>query len=170
MVSAIYDILPGTNEAVQPVTTPTAEVSTKQAIFDKVKNPSYSTAFNTATAAGRYAAVSREQWDNYKKFGYPIENELVGMVNNEQLLNRNIAAASGLAKVSGKVAASETRRRLSGYGLGETAAQKVTNRRLNNLATTANIASARDYVRSDTLDRNRQILVGGAPNDGLQDL
>jgi len=121
-------------------------------------------------AADRYAAISRDQWENYKQFGYPLENSLIDMIGNQTLLNENLAAASGLAQTSGSVAASEAKRGLQAYGINQTQAQTTTNTRLNNLQTTANMASARDTVRSDTLDRDRQILIGGAPNDGLTDI
>ena len=121
-------------------------------------------------AADRYAKVSREQWENYKSFGFPIENQLISMIGNKEILGKNLTAATGLAQKVGDVSASEVNRGLRGYGLVPTQAQSITNRRLNNLTTTANMASARDYVRGSTLDLNRQILIGGAPNDGLQEV
>jgi hypothetical protein len=121
-------------------------------------------------AADRFAAISREQWEEYKKFGVPIEDKLLAMRKNGAALETNLSAAQGLAKDVGLVSASEANRRLAGYGVAQTNDQATVNARLNTLSNTANMASARDFVRGSTTDRDRMILVGGAPNDGLQNL
>lgn len=118
-------------------------------------------------AADRYAAVSREQFENYKKFGYPIEDSLIGMIGDKAALGANMERAQGIASTIGSVAASETDRNMRGYGIATTQDQEATNLRLNNLSTTASMANARNFVRGATLDREKQIIVGGAPNDGL---
>lgn len=117
-------------------------------------------------AADRYAAVTREQWNNYKQFGIPIENKLLGMMNNKGDLATNLSAVSNLVRTSGDVSASETNRALGQYGVLPTADQQRVNARLNNLSTTASMADARNYVRQEDEDLSQTIL-SGAPNSGL---
>ena len=121
-------------------------------------------------AADRYAAVTRSQFENYKQFGYPLEDTILGMMNNNQTLDANLTAGQGIASTAGNVAGSEVTRGLQAYGANPTAGQTVTNNRLNNLSTTANTASARDFIRGATLERDRTILTGGAPNANLQNI
>jgi hypothetical protein len=118
-------------------------------------------------AADLYAGLIRSQWETYKQTGYPLENAQLSMYKNNSTLNSNLAAATGLAKTAGQVSASETNRSMASYGIAPTQAQVATNARLNNLTTSVNMANARDAVRSNTQELDRQILVGGAPNDGL---
>lgn len=109
------------------------------------------------------AKVSREQFEQYKKFGYPIENQMIGMIGVPQT---SLADATGMASSIGAVQSSEANRSLAGYGLTQTADQAATNSRLNSMNTVATMAGARNAVRQGSKDLDQQILIG-APNDGL---
>jgi len=117
-------------------------------------------------AADRYAAVTREQWNNYKQFGIPVENKLIGMMDNKENLAADLASAQSLVRTAGDVAASETDRSLSQYGVAQTTDQKKVNTRLNKLTTTASMGDARNFVRQEDRDINQTIL-NGSPNAGL---
>jgi len=117
-------------------------------------------------AADRYAAITRDQWNNYKLYGIPKENELIGMIDNKATLNQNLANATNTVQTAGNVAGLETARSLSQYGVTPSADQTRTNNRLNSLNTTASMADARNFVRQEHLDQGQTIL-NGAPNSGL---
>ena len=117
-------------------------------------------------AADRYAAITRDQWKNYKLNGIPKEEELLGMIDNKATLNQNLASATNTVREAGKVSGLETARALSQYGVQPSADQQRTNSRLNSLSTTASMADARNFVRQEHLDLGQTIL-NGAPNSGL---
>lgn len=123
-----------------------------------------------AKAADRYAAISREQWNNYKKFGYPIEDYLLSQIGNKELLASDLQSATQNAQLAGNTAEQSTARRMASYGINQTSGQAATDARLNNLTSTANIASARDAARENAKERDMNILIGTAPNDGLTDV
>lgn len=127
-------------------------------------------AMSGESASHRYARVLRENWEWYKTFGVPTEDYLNSMIGNGETLRTNLQDAQQYAQNIGTRSANETKRALAGYGLRPTADEAKVNNRLNQMNTVAAMSDARNAVRRNTQDLDRQILIGGAPNDGVLDV
>jgi hypothetical protein len=119
------------------------------------------------SAAANYAQVTRQQWEEYKKFGVPVEDKLISMIDNQGQVNQNLADATSYGMNRAIVNKNESARKLQGYGIEPTADEAKVNNRISQMNTTASMGDALNAVRRNAKDLDRQILIGGAPNDGL---
>ena len=101
------------------------------------------------------AAVTRDQWNHYLKQFAPLEEQLVGEINDNSLV---LGAARDSAKQNA-VAEQSFNRDMSRFGVNTTGVQAKQMARMRSLGDAANNTYAINNARLDQRDRN--IALGG---------
>jgi hypothetical protein len=118
-------------------------------------------------AADVYAALTRDQWQQYVSTFIPIENKLIEYATNPAVVSNAMATAS--EGVSQAYAAQEaaTTRRLKGLGVSLSPDEQRAQTRSFGLSKSLADVGAQNIARELTTQRQQQILGSPAPQ-GVQ--
>lgn len=114
-------------------------------------------------AQNAFAAITRQQWDDYLKNYVPVENQLIQYATDETkpedasyLAGRGIGAAFDQQRAS-------TERRLAGMGLELTPEEKAAADKQSRLSESLATVGAMNNARDATMQRQQSIVGNPAP-------
>ena len=114
-------------------------------------------------AADTYAALTREQWQDYVTNFVPYENKLIDYSTDPNVVANNMVGASADVNASFDARAAATTRRLGGLGLTLDADEQRVSTRTMGLARSLADVGAQNTARDSTLARQQSILGNPAP-------
>ena len=115
-------------------------------------------------ASDTLAAISREQWNDYRARFIPLENKLIDAYDNPDLRQERMDAATGYAAVSADNAQGVAERQMSRYGLNN---DSQAGQREAGLAKTTSIVDAQNTSRDQMNARDQLLLAGGLTSRGI---
>jgi|GEM_PF-2956244 hypothetical protein len=110
-------------------------------------------------AANRYAAISRDQWNDYKKRFQPFEQELIDLAHNDGSEEIEMAKDYTQSSMDAQKASGELS--LSRMGIGMTADQAKASDRSFGIEKMAATVSAMNDAAQHADDRRNAIMTGG---------
>lgn len=114
-------------------------------------------------ASQTYAALTREQWENYLNTFVPIENQLIKYATDASQPAQAMAAASADVNSSFGAQAGATARRLTGLGVNLNPEQQAASGREFSLAKSLADVQGQNVARDLTIQRQQSILGNPAP-------
>jgi len=118
-------------------------------------------------ADNQLAQIYRDQWSDYVKRFFPLENELVDTYNNPTVHNRIIGSAVDQTMAGMDAAQGSFGRSMARFGLNQDAQVKQETDRSFNLARTTAVVDAKNRTRQALLERDQAILGGGITTGGM---
>ncbi len=117
-------------------------------------------------AGDTYAALTRDQWQQYVSTFVPLENQLIDYATNPDTVNNAMVEASRDAGASYDAQAGATQRRLRGLGVTLTPDQQAAQTRSMGLSRGLADVGAQNTAAELTRSRQQQILGNPAPQVG----
>ena len=117
-------------------------------------------------AGDTYAALTRDQWQQYVSTFVPIENQLIDYATNPDTVNNAMAEASKDVNASFDAQAGATQRRLQGLGVNLTPEQQGAQKRSLGLSRSLADVGAQNTAAELTRSRQQQVLGNPAPQGG----
>jgi len=116
------------------------------------------------TASERFAALTREQWQNYVNTFIPIENQLIDYATDPGVVQKAMSAAS--TNVADAYGAQEgaVARRLRGLGVSLSADEQAAQQRATGLSRSLADVQAQNVARDVTTSRQQSLLGNPAPD------
>ena len=133
------------------------------AVYNALHKPSSSP---DTTASDTFAALTRQQWQDYITNFVPYENKLIQYATDPTVVSNNMSLASQNVNQAFDQQAGTTQRRLSGLGLTLDADEQKVADRSTSLARAAADVNAQNTVRDQTMARQQSILGNPAPTIG----
>jgi hypothetical protein len=113
------------------------------------------------------AGIYRDQWDDYVKRFFPLENELVDTYNNPAVHSRIIGAATQKVATGFDAAEGSYARGMARYGMSPDAQVKAEADRSFNLGRSLATVDAKNRTRQALLERDQGMLAGGMSTGGM---
>lgn len=114
------------------------------------------------SARSTQAALSRAEWNDYKKRFFPLEENLINRYDNASLRNQAMAENHNATNNAFNVDRGVQARRLSRYGTSLSADQQAAQNRENQVARVASLTDVRNLTRDAYADIDQQILSGSS--------
>ncbi|WP_086931618.1 hypothetical protein [Agarilytica rhodophyticola] len=119
-------------------------------------------------AARTRAYLNREIYRDTKERFQPFEDELLDAVQGEELLNEQLERIRDNFTRSGRASADSAKRRLSRFGVQQSARQLNATNTQNSLNQASALASAENQTRRHVLDRNIGLITGSRTRQAIQ--
>ena len=127
----------------------------------------YGVDIGSKTYAGdTYAALTRDQWQQYVSTFVPIENTMIQYATDPNTVNNAMAEASKDVNASFDAQAGATQRRLQGLGVSLTPEQQGAQKRSLGLSRSLTDVGAQNTAAELTRSRQQQIIGNPAPQGG----
>lgn len=117
-------------------------------------------------AGDTYAALTRDQWQQYVSTFVPLENQLIDYATSPDTVNNAMSEASRDVNASYDVQAGATQRRLRGLGVNLTPEQQGAQTRSLGISRSLADVGAQNTAAELTRSRQQQILGSPAPIAG----
>lgn len=117
-------------------------------------------------AGDTYAALTRDQWQQYVSTFVPLENQLINYATNPDTVNNAMTEASRDVNASYDAQAGATQRRLKGLGVSLTPEQQGAQQRSMGLSRSLADVGAQNTAAELTRSRQQQIIGNPAPIAG----
>lgn len=117
-------------------------------------------------AGDTYAALTRDQWQQYVSTFVPLENQLISYAMDPETVNNAMAEASRDVNASYDAQAGATQRRLRGLGVNLTPEQQGAQQRSMGLSRSLADVGAQNTAAELTRSRQQQVIGNPAPQGG----
>jgi hypothetical protein len=115
----------------------------------------------------KLAQIYRDQWSDYVKRFFPLENELVDTYNNPAVHGRIIGEATHQAASSFGAAQGSYGRTMARFGMSPDAQVAAEADRSFQLGSTLAVVDAKNRTRQALVDRDQGMLAGGMTTGGM---
>lgn len=116
---------------------------------------------NDKFASKVQAKLARKRFDDYMDRFAPVERQLADRAMSDEALQEGLADADEAVSSTFDSARGQTERRLSRYGVSQTADQQAATERRSGLAEVKTRVNARNTVRRRERDRKMALMSGG---------